>query len=71
LSKLKRKSGVETLTTGSTREGSKATTCEHLQNLPKSGRIKKLRRKSDSSRHIGYRKRSGPSNQGPRQRRNA
>jgi hypothetical protein len=37
LSKLRRKSGVETLATGFTGEGSKATTFEHLQIFPSPG----------------------------------
>jgi hypothetical protein len=37
LSKLRRKSKVETLATGFTGEGSKATTFEHLQNFPSLG----------------------------------
>jgi hypothetical protein len=37
LSNLRRKSGVKNLEAGSAGEGSKATTCEHLQIFPSSG----------------------------------
>jgi hypothetical protein len=69
--KLKRDSGsrnADETQSHRARRGIKDQNICHLENSSKSGRTKKLRRRSNNNRQIGCREKSGPSDQSPDRR---